>query len=271
VHTLHFRELAQQGHPLLEGTLVLAMLNHELSGLPRQCRRQHGLCVANTELTLRTQWQIARTEPRPMLARLKTQAWLLWNHRRALADISLAHGLQCNGTPTFDAYAARNPNHLLYFDNRTPESQLVSPQDLQARFERMRQRGRPHLLFSGRLHAIKGAHHLVPMALALQQAGVDFELSIAGDGPLRSDIEAQIHAHGLQARVRCLGVLPSFRVPPPAGRPVVHLHRNTQRWRSHRRLRQRGLARSVAALQGGDHQRPQHTGRTRTHSRRAGS
>jgi colanic acid/amylovoran biosynthesis glycosyltransferase len=72
----------------------------------------------------------------------------------------------------------------------------------------MRQRGRPHLLFSGRLHAIKGAHHLVPMALALQQAGVDFELSIAGDGPLRSDIEAQIHARGLQARVRCLGVLP---------------------------------------------------------------
>lgn len=207
VRALPFPELARQGHPLLEGTLVLAMLNHELNGLARQCRRHRGIYVANTELTLRTQWQIASSASPPGLARLKTQAWLLWNHRRALAEISLAHGLQCNGAPTFDAYAQRNPNHLLYFDNRAPEDQLITPQDLQARLQRMRQRGHPHLLFSGRLHKIKGAHHLVPMARLLREAGVDFELSIAGDGPLRPDIEAQIRSCGLQERVRCLGVL----------------------------------------------------------------
>src|SRR5690606_14667123 len=74
-------------------------------------------------------------------------------------------------------------------------------------FERLKQRGRPHLFFSGRLHPIKGAHHLVPMAARLRQLGTDFELSIAGDGPLRGEIESQIKAHGLQDQVRCLGTL----------------------------------------------------------------
>ncbi|MBA4265545.1 MAG: glycosyl transferase group 1, partial [Comamonadaceae bacterium] len=110
--------------------------------------------------------------------------------------------------PTFDAYAQRNPDALLYFDNRTTADMLASAQDMDTRFERLEQRGgRLHLLFSGRLHPIKGAHHLVPMADHLRQLGVDFELSIAGDGPLRGDIEAQILTHGLQDQVRCLGTL----------------------------------------------------------------
>jgi glycosyltransferase involved in cell wall biosynthesis len=207
VQAFSFRELAERGHPVLENTLVMAMLHHELHGLARRCREVGSLFVVGTELTLRTQVQIARSLHRPGPALAKNLIWLSLNHRRALRDIAEAHGLQCNGTPTFDAYAHRNPNALLYFDNRTTADMLASAQDIDTRFERLAQRGHPHLFFSGRLHPIKGAHHLVPMAEHLRRLGTDFELSIAGDGPLRGDIEAQIRARGLQDHVRCLGTL----------------------------------------------------------------
>jgi len=207
IQELSFRALAERGHPVLDNTLAMAMLHHELHGLARRCREAGSLFVVGTELTLRTQMQMARSTHGlgPTLAR--QLIWLLLNHRLALRDVAEAHGLQCNGTPTFDAYAHRNPNALLYFDNRTTADMLASTQDTEARFERLARRGRPHLFFSGRLHPIKGAHHLVPVADHLRRLGMDFELSIAGDGPLRGDIEAQIRAYGLQDQVRCLGTL----------------------------------------------------------------
>lgn len=208
VQELSFRELAERGHTVLENSLTMAMLHHELHGLARRCQEAGSLFVVCTELTLRTQMQIARSTHGlgPSLAR--NLAWLTLNHRRALREISEADGLQCNGTPTFDAYEGRNPDSLLYFDNRTTADMLASEEDMDTRFESLVQRGgRLHLLFSGRLHPIKGAHHLVPMAEHLRHLGVDFELSIAGDGPLRGDIEAQILTHGLQDQVRCLGTL----------------------------------------------------------------
>jgi glycosyltransferase involved in cell wall biosynthesis len=207
VMAFSFRELAERGHPVLENTLAMGMLHHELHGLARRCREVGSLFVVGTELTLRTQIQIARSTHGLGPTLLKNLIWLLKNHRLALRDIVEAHGLQCNGTPIFDAYASRNPNTLLYFDSRTTADMLASAQDIDTRFQRLVKRGRPHLFFSGRLHPIKGAHHLVPMAEQLRQLGLDFELSIAGDGPLRSDIEAQIRAAGLQDKVRCLGTL----------------------------------------------------------------
>jgi colanic acid/amylovoran biosynthesis glycosyltransferase len=63
------------------------------------------------------------------------------------------------------------------------------------------------LMFSGRLHPIKGVHHLVPMAQQLRAQGVEFELWIAGDGPLLASLEAQVVSHGLQDQVRLLGTL----------------------------------------------------------------
>jgi colanic acid/amylovoran biosynthesis glycosyltransferase len=202
-----FRELVERGHPVLENAMVLTVLHHELYGLAQRCRQSNAVLVVNTELTLRTQLQIARNSRPPGPRQARTLLWLLLNHRRALREIAQAHGLQCNGTPTFDAFARRSRHPLLYFDNRTTADMLASEQDLNVRFEHQAAHQRVRLLFSGRLHPIKGAHHLVPMADHLQRMGVDFELSIAGDGPLRSEIEAQIRTRGLQDRVRCLGTL----------------------------------------------------------------
>lgn len=104
----------------------------------------------------------------------------------------------------------------------------------------------PRLVFVGRLSAHKAPELLVEAAGRLQRDGVPFELTFAGDGELRREIEAAI-AHGnLAARVRITGfsneaavrkyirearalVLPSFTEGLPVvlmeafalGRPVV--------------------------------------------------
>lgn len=103
VRIVDFRELAGNGGPLLRRSILLVTPNHLLYGLGQRCREQGGLLVANTELTLTTQLQIARSVHGWGLSLLKTRLWLLLNHRRALAEIRSAQGLQCNGTPTFEA------------------------------------------------------------------------------------------------------------------------------------------------------------------------
>lgn len=204
---LSFPDLAARGDPLLDGAVVLTVLHHELYGLAQQCRRQNARLVLNTELTLKTQLQIARASYAPGLRLLKSVTWLLLNHRRALREIQQAHGLQCNGTPTFYAFARKNPDPLLYLDNRTTRDMLATTQDQQARAQRIRQGEPLRLLFSGRLHPIKGAQHLVPMAARLKSMDIPFDLRIAGDGPLRTDIEQQIRQQGLSAQVTCTGNL----------------------------------------------------------------
>lgn len=220
---LSFADLAARGHPILDNATVLAMLHHDLHGLAQLCRQQNARLVVNTELTLNTQLQIARASQPLGPGLLKAVVWLLLNHRRALREIGLAHGLQCNGTPTFDAFAHRNPHPLLYLDNRTTRDMLATPQHQADRARRIAERGRLRLLFSGRLHPIKGAHHLLPMAEHLRRMGVDFELVIAGDGPLRPELERQIQQRGLHPQVQCLGALDFATELMPLLRETVDL------------------------------------------------
>jgi glycosyltransferase involved in cell wall biosynthesis len=207
IQTVDFRQLARHGGPLLQRSVVLVTLNHLLYGLGQRCQDQGGILVANTELTLTTQLQIARSVHGWGLPLVKTGLWLLLNHRRALMEVRSAQGLQCNGTPTFDAFAKHTPSSLLYFDNRVASERCATPEEIEARFGALSSRRRLRLMYSGRLHPIKGVHHLVPLALRLQERNIDFELRIAGDGPLRTTLESQVATHGLHERVRLLGTL----------------------------------------------------------------
>jgi len=207
VQIVDFRELAGSGGPLLQRSILLVTLNHVLYGLGQRCREQGGILVANTELTLTTQLQIARSVRGWGPSLLKTGLWLLLNHRRALAEIRSAQGLQCNGTPTFEAFARHNPAPLLYFDNRVASELCAPPEEIGARCEALSRQRRLRLMYSGRLHPIKGVHHLVPLARRLRDRNIEFELRIAGDGPLRAALEAQIAHHGLHGQVRLLGTL----------------------------------------------------------------
>lgn len=220
---LSFPDLAIHGHLVLNDAVVLAVLHHELYGLAVQCHRQNAHLVLNTELTLRTQLQIAQASLPLGLARAKSALWLLLNHARALREIGQADGLQCNGTPTHDAFAPRNRLPLLYLDNRTTRDMLATREDQARRAHRIKQGGPLRLLFSGRLHPIKGAHHLVTMAHHLHRQGIAFELKIAGDGPLRADIERQVRQHGLGNQVQCLGSLDFSSQLMPLLRETVDL------------------------------------------------
>lgn len=104
----------------------------------------------------------------------------------------------------------------------------------------------PRLVFVGRLCAEKGLGILVEAAARLAASGVQFELALIGDGPLRPDVEQVIQARGLQGAITLLGwrssegvrreveasralVLPSFAEGLPVvimealalGRPVI--------------------------------------------------
>jgi glycosyltransferase involved in cell wall biosynthesis len=104
----------------------------------------------------------------------------------------------------------------------------------------------PHLVCVGRLCEQKGQLLLIEAARKLVSEGLDFKLILVGDGPLRSQIEAQIQSYGLQEQVEITGwasnaevrqqilasramVLPSFAEGLPVvimealalGRPVI--------------------------------------------------
>ena len=68
------------------------------------------------------------------------------------------------------------------------------------------------LVCVGRLCEQKGQLLLIEAASRLAEQGIDFELVLAGDGEMRSDIEAMIAHHGLQKHVRITGWISTSQV-----------------------------------------------------------
>ncbi len=65
----------------------------------------------------------------------------------------------------------------------------------------------PRLVNIGRLVEQKGQVILVQAAAQLRDRGVDFELVIVGDGPMRGEIQGLIEQHNLRERIRITGFL----------------------------------------------------------------
>lgn len=61
------------------------------------------------------------------------------------------------------------------------------------------------LLYVGRFNEQKGPLLLVQAAAELRRAGVEFELEMIGDGPMRGEAERLIQQHGLQGAVHLQG------------------------------------------------------------------
>jgi colanic acid/amylovoran biosynthesis glycosyltransferase len=70
----------------------------------------------------------------------------------------------------------------------------------------------PRLVCVGRLCEAKGQLLLIEAAARLERAGIECELVLAGDGPLRGKIEALIKRLDLASRVRVTGWISSDRV-----------------------------------------------------------
>jgi glycosyltransferase involved in cell wall biosynthesis len=125
-----------------------------------------------------------------------------------------------------DPLATWGPRRSALVLCKSDESLRALPQSVQARAVvvpeigspavDMSQRGTPppagprryRLLFAGRLLGWKGVALAVGATARLVRAGVDVELDVAGDGPLRAHLAALVQGLGLQGRVRLLGAIP---------------------------------------------------------------
>ncbi len=195
------------GRRLAGHRMVLGSVYHRQNRLSAVCRSIGVPCVTVAEFSLKTRFQVLRAEVRNPAISLRRHWWEFNQERQNRRAIAMASGVQCNGTPTFEAYRAINPSPMLFFDTRTREEMLISEAELAGRLDAMGRGGPLRLLFSGRLIAMKGADHLVPVAAGLEELGVPFAMTICGGGALEPRIRAEIDRLGLGDRVKLAGVL----------------------------------------------------------------
>jgi glycosyltransferase involved in cell wall biosynthesis len=193
---------------LLAGNrLVLGSVSYRQNRLAALCRSIGVPCVYVAELTLKTRFQIVRSEVANPVVSLRRHLWELSQEGCNRSAIRMASGVQCNGTPTFDRYRSINRNPFLFFDTRTSEKLMITESELTERTAAVK-RGDPlRLLFSGRLIAIKGADHLVRVAAELRRLGVPFEMTICGGGIMEPRMRADIELLGLGDCVKLAGVV----------------------------------------------------------------
>lgn len=194
-----------------QSSLVLATLGYRQNHISKICKEAGIPCIYISEYTLKTRRQIAAVEnPSDPLRRFRRSRWeeaQEWKQRKAIA---LAKGLQCNGTPTYEAYRTINRDPMLFFDTRISEDMLATNDDIEMR-TRSRGENMPlRLVFSGRLNRMKGAHQLLDVAQELKRLDIQFQLFISGAGDLEESMYKRIAADALGDCVKMMG-LPEFK------------------------------------------------------------
>lgn len=196
---------------MADAGVILGGLGHRQNGLAEKARELGVPFATTSEYTLTTRYQIAEAdrEPGPVgwLKSVRRKQWEAGQERANLRTVRAAAGVQCNGTPTYEAYAPENPNTLLFFDTRTRDRDVLGDAALEARLKRVAAGEPLKLAFTGRLDPMKGARHLPALGSALRDRGVPFEMSICGDGRDAEQMRAEIAERGLEGQVKMLGVL----------------------------------------------------------------
>lgn len=190
---------------LLRAGVVLGAPDYRLVDLPAYLRARGVPYVLCTEYTLRTRLQIVRAEAKDPLRAARRALWEAGQELRTIRNLRHVAAVQCNGTPTFEAYRSFVDDALLYFDGRAEASVMPSPDEVRARAG-ARADSSMTLVYSGRLHAMKGVRDLPEVASALARRHVDFELHVFGDGPLGPALRARVRELGLERKVIFRGV-----------------------------------------------------------------
>jgi glycosyltransferase involved in cell wall biosynthesis len=159
------------------------------------------------EYTLETRLQMIKLEQGYSFQAIKSAAWTVFSESERRKAFRASAGVQANGQPAFAAYAKFANASMRYFDTRMAADQQVSEGEVAAKKQAILRHQALRLAFSGRLEAIKGADHLVPIAKALSARGVNYTLDIFGDGSLRSNIQTAISNAGLHDQVKLHGAL----------------------------------------------------------------
>lgn len=198
-------EIAKQ--TMVSAGVVMGGPDHRMNHAAATCGDAGVPFVMVTEYSLKTRLQIVDADNMVFWRRWRRRHWQMRQEKATVASIRRAAGLQCNGTPTFEAYRELNANTLLYFDNRVVQDMIPSEPGLASRSLQFNAQRPLRLAFSGRLSPMKGADHLVKVAVSLRQLGVPFRFDIYGDGPLAQSMAEEIKSHGLEKEVILGGVL----------------------------------------------------------------
>jgi len=189
-------------------SLVFAALVPRHVRIADLCAAENVPITFDADMTLAVREGIFRAETRNPLRRMRRHRWNLRLEARYRAALRRASGIQCNGKATFEAYGALTPRPLFYLDTRVRRDMLATPEEREARRARL-SAGHPlHLVFSGRLVAMKGVLDLPRVAAALKQHGVKFTLDIFGSGDLEPALRRSIHTLRVTDCVRVPGELP---------------------------------------------------------------
>lgn len=157
------------------------------------------------EYTLDTRLRMLQLEQGYTLQSLKTGIWTLLSEQKRRAAFRASAGIQANGQPAFKAYGQMGRTSILYYDTRITEEQLVSAEEILTKQNAIRGRRPLRLAFSGRLEAIKGADHLIPIAKELAAREIPYTLDIFGDGSLRTTMQEAVAHAGLDNVIRIHG------------------------------------------------------------------
>ena len=180
-------------------------LLHDVADVLLQARIPSVYCA---ELSLQTRCQIIAADVANPVIRLRRYLWEWQEERRIRRNIPKVAGFEANGTPALESYGSLSANRSLFFDNRMASAIMITNERLENRLYDLESASRPlRLVFSGRLHKIKGALDLIAVAEELDRRGADFELSICGGGPVEAEMRQRIENSRLTHRVTMKGTL----------------------------------------------------------------
>ena len=161
-----------------------------------------------------TRYQIVKLNTNNLVLRLR-RSFYIWNEERdRRRAFQLADGIQSNGMPAFREYSGFSRN-LLYYDTRVSCNQYISDDCLAKRIEFLNEGHPLRLAFSGRVIKMKGADHLVKLAVILKQRRVDYQMEIFGTGDLDGYIRDELDRENLKTKVILRGVVDFSRILVP--------------------------------------------------------
>jgi colanic acid/amylovoran biosynthesis glycosyltransferase len=172
-------------------------------GLAPICHAAGVQLVYTVEYTLKTRLQIlALDRNRSALRKARSFLWHITDERRRRKAFREADGVQFNGYPAQNAYAAMVKDGLLFLDGRVRLDMMATSAEMTARAARLASGAPLRIVHSGRLVTMKGAQDLLPVARALKMSGADFQLDIFGAGEIEAEIRTGIQGSDLADCVR---------------------------------------------------------------------
>ena len=174
------------------------------------CKLSKVKCVYVIEYIPETRYQITLLSSRNPIIILRRFIYIWQQEKKRILAFSISDGLQSNGTPAYYEYK-KIKNNLLYFDTRVYKNDFIADYDLELRLKDLSKRQPLRLAFSGRLIRIKGADHLVKLALILKQRKILYSFAIYGAGELKDEMNRFIHKHQLEHNVFLLGPVDFYK------------------------------------------------------------